>query len=150
MPAGTGLGSSGSFTVGLMHAIRAYQHRSVGIETLAEEAADLERVRLGDPVGKQDHYIAAYGGIICQDYHPDGSVSITPLKLADDTLGELADSLLLFFTGVSRNAADMLADQKSRSEQGDEAMLSNLEFIKSVGYETRRVLEAGDTLNSAA
>src|SRR6185436_9802869 len=84
------------------------------------------------------------GGIICQDYHPDGTVTITPLKLADDTRGELADSLLLFFTGTSRNAVDMLADQKARSERGDEAMLKNLEFIKSVGYETRRVLEAGD------
>ena len=144
VPAGTGLGSSGAFTVGLMHAIRAYQHRSASVETLAQQAAELEGVRLGDPVGKQDHYIAAYGGIICQDYHPDGTVTITPLKLADDTLGELADSLLLFFTGTSRNAVDMLADQKARSERGDEAMLKNLEFIKSVGYETRRVLEAGD------
>jgi len=144
VPAGTGLGSSGSFTVGLMHAIRAYQHRSVGIETLAQEAAEIEMLRLGDPVGKQDHYVAAYGGIICQEYHPDGRVTITPLNLTDDTLGELADSLLLFFTGTSRNAADMLLDQKRRSERGDEAMLKNLEFIKSVGYETRRVLEAGD------
>ena len=78
-----------------------------------------------------------------------GSFTITPLKLADDTLGELADSLLLFFTGTSRNAAGMLGDQKSRSERGDEAMLQNLAFIKSVGYETRRVLEAGDTSSFA-
>jgi D-glycero-alpha-D-manno-heptose-7-phosphate kinase len=145
VPAGTGLGSSGSFTVGLMHAIRAYQHRSASVEILAQQAADLEMVRLGDPVGKQDHYIAAYGGILCQEYHPDGNVTITPLRLADDTLGELTDSLLLFFTGTSRNAADVLADQRARSQQGDEAMLQNLVFIKSVGLETRRVLEAGDT-----
>src|SRR6266404_3892425 len=117
VPAGTGLGSSGAFTVGLMHAIRAYQHRSASVEILAQQAAELEMVRLGDPVGKQDHYIAAYGGIVCQDYHPDGSVTITPLKLAEDTLGELSDSLLLFFTGTSRNAAEVLVHQKARSEQ---------------------------------
>jgi D-glycero-alpha-D-manno-heptose-7-phosphate kinase len=145
VPAGTGLGSSGAFTVGLMHAIRAYQHHTASIETLAREAAELEMVRLGDPVGKQDHYIAAYGGILCQEYHADGSVTMTPLGLADDTIGELADSLLLFFTGTSRNAAEVLIDQKARSQQGDGAMLDNLAFIKSVGYEVRRVLEAGDT-----
>jgi D-glycero-alpha-D-manno-heptose-7-phosphate kinase len=145
VPAGTGLGSSGSFTVGLLHAIAAYQHRSVGAETLARQAVEVEMVRLGDPVGKQDPYIAAYGGLTCQHYHADGSVTITPLKVSAETIGDLTDNLLLFFTGASRNAADVLRDQKERSQQGDAAMLANLQFIKSVAHLTRTALESGDT-----
>ncbi|MFO1059974.1 MAG: hypothetical protein U1E53_23785 [Dongiaceae bacterium] len=149
VPGGTGLGSSGSFTVGLLHAIAAYQHHRVGAEILARQAVEIEMVRLGDPVGKQDPYVAAYGGIICQEYHPGGDVTITPLAVSQDTIGDLLDNLLLFFTGGSRHAVDLLRDQKRRSQQDDAAMLANLQFIKSVGYETRARLEAGDTAGFA-
>ena len=101
-------------------------------------------VRLGEPVGKQDQYIAAYGGIICQEYRSDDSVVITPLQLSQNALWELRDSLMLFFVGHTRNASSLLKDQKARSEQGDGDMLANLHFVKALGLEIRRVLEAGD------
>jgi D-glycero-alpha-D-manno-heptose-7-phosphate kinase len=145
VPAGTGLGSSGAFTVGLVHAIQSYQRHGASPEDLARMAVEIEMVRLNDPVGKQDPYISAYGGILCQDYHADGSVTIAPLKISEDIVNDLADHLLLFFTGESRKAAEVLNDQRTRSLQADEEMLQNLQFIKSVAYESRTVLEAGDT-----
>ncbi len=149
VPAGTGLGSSGSFTVSLLHTLHAYNRRPIGTEELAATANNLEMNILGDPCGKQDHYISAYGGVICQDYHQDGSVSVASLKASDETLRDLRDNLLLFFTGYSRTAADVLTDQKDKSEDGDAEMLENLHFTKELGLRIKDVLEAGDTLTFA-
>jgi D-glycero-alpha-D-manno-heptose-7-phosphate kinase len=145
VPAGTGLGSSGSFLVGLMHALHAHKRQPVDAETLAREAVDIEMNRLGEPVGKQDQYIAAYGGLACQEYRPDDSVKVTPLRLSDATVHELRDSLMMFFVGYTRQAAALLQDQQQRSEQGDEQMLEGLHFAKELGYEIKSVLEAGKT-----
>ena len=82
VPAGTGLGSSGTFLVGLLHALYAWQREPVTAEILAQEAIDIEMNRLGEPVGKQDQYIAAYGGLLCQEYFPDGEVRVTPLHMS--------------------------------------------------------------------
>lgn len=145
VPSGTGLGSSGSFCVGLLHALHAFGHNPVNAETLAQEAVEIEMVRLAQPVGKQDQYIAAYGGLTCQEYQPDGSVAISPLKTSLQTRRELEDGLMLFFTGYSRSANVVLADQKERTKQSDPGMIENLHFIKDLGQTIKRVLEAGDT-----
>lgn len=145
VPAGTGLGSSGAFTVGLLHALHAFARRPVSAESLAQEAFDIEVKKLGEAVGKQDHYIAAYGGFMCQEYREDGSVVISPLKISESATRELRESLMLFFTGFSRNASAVLQDQKKRSEDGDGSLLQNLHFVKDLGFEIRRCLEEGNT-----
>ena len=109
IPSGTGLGSSGSFTTALLRALCAFKRRLVHPQELAEMACHLEIERLGEPIGKQDQYIAAYGGITCFDFNPDNSVGATPLGIDTDTLHSLEDNLLLFFTGFSRIAASSRA-----------------------------------------
>lgn len=145
IPAGTGLGSSGTFTVGLLHALKAFRRDRAGAECLAQTAAEVEMVDLGEPCGKQDQYIAAFGGITCQEYHPDGGVTITPLALDGATVRELDESLMLFFTGYSRSASKALTEQKTQSEKGDKDMLDNMHFIKDLGQRIKQALEAGDT-----
>ena len=142
VPAGTGLGSSGAFGVGLMHALHAHKREPVCAEKLAREAIEVEMTRLGEPVGKQDQYVAAYGGLLCQEYRKDGSVTVAPLQMSEACVRELRDSLMLFFVGYTRNASDLLADQKARSVKGDAAMLDGLHFAKELGWEIRSVLEA--------
>lgn len=144
VPSGTGLGSSGSFAVGLAHALHAYRRRSVTAEQLAQEAVMVEMDRLGEPVGKQDPYIAAYGGLLCQHYHANDSVTIEPLSMSESALRELRDSLMLFFLGRTRSASTLLSDQKKRSEEQDQAMIENLRATKQLGYQIRDALEAGE------
>lgn len=141
IPSGTGLGSSGSFTVGLLRAIYALRREHVTAGALAEEAAAIEIERLGEPVGKQDQYIAAYGGLTCFTFHPDGRVGVEPLRVKQRTLHELEEKLLLFFTGYSRAAGSILEDQKVRSEQGDADMFSSLDATKELGLQIREALE---------
>jgi len=144
VPAGTGLGSSGSFLVGLMHALHAHKRQPVDAETLAREAIDIEMNRLGEPVGKQDQYIAAYGGLSCQEYFPDDGVVIAPLRLDEAKVHELRDSLMLFFVGYTRQANALLQDQQQRSLQGDAEMIDGLHFVRQLGGEIKGILEAGD------
>ncbi len=150
IPAGTGLGSSGTFTVGLLRAIHAHQRSQATPGILAEEACTIEIDRLGRPVGKQDQYIAAFGGFTCFYFEPDGRVEISPLHLSSDTLHDLEERMLMFFTGYSRDAEHILEDQKSRSQKGDAEMLESLHFVKSVGIASKEALEAGETEQFAA
>ena len=143
VPAGTGLGSSGTFLVGLMHALHAYKREPVCAEKLAREAIEVEMTRLAEPVGMQDQYIAAYGGLLCQEYGTDDRVSVAPLQMCDSAIRELRDSLMLFFVGYTRRASSLLAEQKTRSEAGDAAMLDGLHFTKQLGREIKNVLECG-------
>jgi D-glycero-alpha-D-manno-heptose-7-phosphate kinase len=145
IPAGTGLGSSGSFTTALLKALYAHRKRLLHPNELAELACDIEINRLGEPVGKQDQYIAAYGGLTCFSFNPDGSVKAEPLKIPMDALFNLEDNLLLFFTGFSRSAGSILADQKKRSEKHDATMLQNLHDVKELGLRSRDALMKGDT-----
>ena len=138
-------GSSGTFTVGLLRAIYAHQRTHATPAILAEEACSIEIDRLGRPVGKQDQYIAAFGGFTCFFFEPGGQVSIAPLLLTTDTLHDLEEHLLMFFTGYSRDAEHMLEDQKTRSEQGDSDMIESLHFAKEIGVASKRSLETGDT-----
>jgi D-glycero-alpha-D-manno-heptose-7-phosphate kinase len=143
VPAGTGLGSSGTFLVGLLHALYAWQREPVTAETLAREAVEIEMNRLGEPVGKQDQYIAAYGGLLCQEYLPDGEVRVAALHMTEESLHELRDSLMLFFVGDTRNASTLLGEQKRLSECRDPAMIDGLHFARMLGREIRSALEAG-------
>jgi D-glycero-alpha-D-manno-heptose-7-phosphate kinase len=144
IPSGTGLGSSGSFTTALVKALYAHRRRLLHSSEVARLACEIEIDRLHEPVGKQDQYIAAYGGVTCFDFHPDGSVAARPLALAMDTLFELEDNLLLFFTGFSRSAGSLLKDQKTRSDDADNEMLDNLHYVKELAYRSQRLLEAGN------
>jgi D-glycero-alpha-D-manno-heptose-7-phosphate kinase len=145
IPSGTGLGSSGAFTVGLLRAIYAFRREHVTAGALAEEACQIEIERLGRSVGKQDQYIAAFGGLTCFDFEPDGRVRVSPLMISTDTLHDLESHLVMFFTGYSRGAAEVLDDQRKRSEEGEEEMLDNLRYIKGIGRQIKKALEGGDT-----
>lgn len=143
IPAGTGLGSSGSFTTALLKALYAHRRRLLHADELAELACDIEINRLGEPIGKQDQYIAAYGGLTCFTFNPDDTVEARPLQLGIDAMYELEDSLLLFFTGYSRSASSILKDQKTRTEQSDDEMLRNLHYVKDLGVRSQQALEQG-------
>ena len=144
IPAGTGLGSSGSFSTALLKALYVHRRRLVHPSELAELACEIEINRLGEPIGKQDQYIAAYGGVTCFTFHADEKVEASPLKLSMDSMFTLEDNLLLFFTGFSRSAGSILADQKTRTEKADSEMLANLHFAKELGLRSRDALEGGD------
>ncbi|HLL24111.1 MAG TPA: hypothetical protein VK427_18390 [Kofleriaceae bacterium] len=143
IPAGTGLGSSGSFTTALLKAMYSHERRLLLPQDLARLACELEIDRLGRPVGKQDQYIAAYGGITCFEFDRDGSVRAEPLNLPQHTLHELEDHLLMFFTGFSRSASDILKDQDDKTKQADAAMVANLDYVKELGHRIRAALEDG-------
>ena len=150
VPAGTGMGSSGSFTVGLLHALHAYRRLPVSARVLAETANHIEMTVLGEPCGKQDHYIAAYGGLLCQTYDVGGDVSVEPLAISSDALRELSEGLMLFFTGYSREASALLADQAERTAAEDAAMIDGLDMVKDIGLRVRDALERGDNRVFAA
>lgn len=144
IPAGTGLGSSGSFTTALLYGLILLKRDGISKKSLAEMACHVEIDVLQEPVGKQDQYIAAYGGITCFDFQKDGHVTTTPLRIAQRTFADLEDNLVLFFTGFSRSASSILRDQDSRSRQKDQSMIDNLHFVKKLGYESKAALETGD------
>jgi D-glycero-alpha-D-manno-heptose-7-phosphate kinase len=144
IPAGTGLGSSGTFTVGLLRALHAWRREHVGAHDLAEEACRLEIELLGRPVGKQDQYIAAFGGITCFRFRPGGEVDVSPLALPTSTMHELEERMLMFFTGSSRRADELLEEQRARTEAGDDAMLEGLREVERLGALTHDALLAGD------
>jgi D-glycero-alpha-D-manno-heptose-7-phosphate kinase len=144
IPAGTGLGSSGSFTTALLKALHAYRKNLVHPQQLAEQACHIEIECLQEPVGKQDQYIAAYGGLTCFQFLPNGHVEAHPLKLDPETLYNLEDNLLLFFTGYSRSAGSILKDQDQKSRVSDRDMTDNLHFVKELGYQSQEALEVGD------
>jgi len=146
IPAGTGLGSSGAFTVGLLRALCAFRREHVTASTLAAEACQIEIECLGRPVGKQDQYIAAFGGLTCMAFERDGGVGVSPLSISNDTLRDLEEHLLMFFTGYSRAADFVLEEQKTRSEDGDAPMVDNLHQIKKLGFEVKDALESDDAL----
>lgn len=144
VPAGTGLGSSGAYTVCLIKGLAALRRLTVTPGTLAEAAAHIEIDVLGEPVGKQDQYVAAHGGICAYTFRADGTVQVEPLELSADTHRSLRDQLLLFFTGETRSAGAVLADQNSRCQQHDAAMIANLDRTLEMGHESRALLEKGE------
>jgi D-glycero-alpha-D-manno-heptose-7-phosphate kinase len=142
IPAGTGLGSSGSFTTALLKALHALRKNLVHPAELAEQACHIELEKLREPIGKQDQYIAAYGGITCFKFMPEGQVEAWPLKISEETLYNLEDNLLLFFTGYARSASKILKEQDDKSKQADQAMVENLHFVKELGQQSQAALES--------
>ena len=143
IPAGTGLGSSGSFTTALLKALYAHQRKLLHPYDLADLACEIEINRLGEPIGKQDQFAAAYGGITCFTFRGDETVEAVPLQMSSDTMFDLEDNLLLFFTGYSRSAGGILKDQNMRTKQSDKKMLDNLHFTKELGIRCKEALESG-------
>ena len=144
VPAGTGLGSSGSFTTALLKALHTMNRVHTQTSVLAEQACEIEIERLGEPVGKQDQYIAAFGGLTCFHFAKNGQVTVTPLNISRETLANLEDNLMLFFTGISRSSSEILKDQHSRTISHDAAMIENLHFVKKLGLDSRDALERGN------
>jgi D-glycero-alpha-D-manno-heptose-7-phosphate kinase len=144
IPAGTGLGSSGSFTTALLKALHSHNKHLVHPHELAEEACRLEIDILGEPIGKQDQYIAAFGGITCFEFGTDGGVKAWPLRISEETLFNLEDNLLLFFTGYSRSASTILREQDDKSKAADGDMMQNLHFVKELGLNSKKALESGN------
>src|ERR1700726_4643405 len=144
IPAGTGLGSSGSFTTALLKALHTYKKNLVHPHELAEQACHVEIDILKEPIGKQDQYIAAFGGITCFEFAKDGSVKAWPLAISEETLFNLEDNLLLFFTGYSRSASSILKEQHDRSKVADPEMISNLHYMKELAFRSKQALERGD------
>jgi D-glycero-alpha-D-manno-heptose-7-phosphate kinase len=144
IPAGTGLGSSGSFTTALLRALHAQSRNIIHPRELAEQACHVEIDLLKEPIGKQDQYIAAFGGITCFTFRRDGTVEAQPLGLQEDTRNALADNLLIFFTGYARSASNLLRDQDTRTKQNDRSMIDNLHYVKDIGLRSKTALERGD------
>jgi len=144
IPAGTGLGSSGSFTTALLKALYAHVRHLIHPQVLAERACEIEIDRLREPIGKQDQYIAAYGGVTCFRFNRDGQVNAWPAKLSTETMYNLEDNLLLFFTGYSRAASSILQEQDKKTKQHDPEMVANLHYVKQLGHRSLKALEDGD------
>lgn len=144
IPSGTGLGSSGSFTTGLLKALHAHKRKPIQTNELAALACDIEINKLNEPIGKQDQYIAAFGGITSFIFKKDGTVVVEPLSVTPETIFQLEDNFLLFYTGQSRKASHILSDQKTKSLAGDTEMMDNLHFIKELGLRSKHALEAGN------
>jgi D-glycero-alpha-D-manno-heptose-7-phosphate kinase len=144
VPAGTGMGSSGAYTVCLLKSLVRARHTSISPKDLAEAACEIEMVVLGEPVGKQDPYVAAHGGICAYTIRRRGGVTVEPLELDPAVLRRMHDQLLLFYTGKARSASKMLADQDERSRAGDPDMLENLHRTKELGHRIHGLLADGD------
>ncbi len=143
VPANSGLGSSSSFTVALLHALHTYNNHAINKKELAEQACKIEIDMLGEPIGKQDQYAAVFGGLICLTFEKNGEVIVEPLKITEETYDQLDSNLLFFFTGKERNASDILKEQDVKSSNHDPGMENNLHQVKEIGMETRKYLENG-------
>jgi D-glycero-alpha-D-manno-heptose-7-phosphate kinase len=144
VPASTGLGSSGAFTVCLLKALSHARATSIAPGPLAEGACEIEVDILKEPVGKQDQYVAAHGGICAYTFNGDGTVEVEPLELSEQTLRRLRNNLLLFYTGEARSGSELLRDQDTRSRHRDDSMLENLHATKRMGHRSRELLLDGD------
>jgi D-glycero-alpha-D-manno-heptose-7-phosphate kinase len=144
IPAGTGLGSSGSFTTALIKALYKHKRGFITPADLAAQACFIEIDRLKEPIGKQDQYIAAFGGLTVLDIDTSGKVTPRQLKLGEETFFRLHDSLLMFCTGFTRSASEMLRDQDNKSKAKDQAMIQNLHYVKELGRRSLEALEGGD------
>ena len=144
IPAGTGLGSSGSFTTALIKSLYVHYKKHISPEDLAELACKIEIDELKEPIGKQDQYIAAFGGVTEFIFHKDGSVTSNPLSISTKTIHDLEDNLVLFFTGTTRSASSILKDQVDKSKLYDQKMLENLHFTKELGLRSKNALVNGE------
>jgi D-glycero-alpha-D-manno-heptose-7-phosphate kinase len=145
LPSNSGLGSSSSFTVALLNALHTYKHEFVSSRKLAEEACELEMVRLGEPVGKQDQYIAAFGSVTLLEIDPSGEVTVTPVPVKEEVLDELQNNLVIMYSGIERPAKLVLSEQSARVSGSEAAVVEGMHRIKELGREVYRLLVQGDT-----
>lgn len=138
---GSGLGSSSTYTVGLLNALYAYRNQFASKEKLASQACEIEINRCGEPIGKQDQYAAAYGGLNLIRFHPDESVSVDPVICKPSLLQELEDSILVFFTGRTRSASAVLVNQSEAIRATDRRML--VRRMVQLAFEMKEQLESG-------
>ncbi|MGD1055401.1 MAG: galactokinase [Nitrososphaerales archaeon] len=144
VPAATGLGSSGSFTVGLLNALYAHQRIVKTPEQIAETACDIALNRLHEPSGKQDEYTASLGGIRSYEIDTKGHVTAKELDISDHTLSELEHVIMMFYTGITRRAGEVLEEQQGRVTNGDGDAIEKMHAIKAIGLESKKALEDGD------
>ena len=144
VPGRTGMGSSGSFTVALLAALQEHKREQLSRHELAEQANYIEGVRASQPVGKHDHYLAAFGGLTCLDIDRDGTVVVSPLEVSVHVLEELRNSILLFFTGIERESFDILSQQERDTRGGKAEVVESLHEVKRLGYEIKSALEGGE------
>jgi D-glycero-alpha-D-manno-heptose-7-phosphate kinase len=144
IPAGTGLGSSGSFTTALLRALHTRQRNVISPHALAEQACYIEIDLLREPIGKQDQFIAAYGGVTCFEFNKNDSVVVTPAAISHEVLDNLEDGLCLFFTGYTRSASAILKDQDEKSKTKEGSVIDNLHYIKDLGRRSYAALLQGD------
>jgi D-glycero-alpha-D-manno-heptose-7-phosphate kinase len=144
VPAGTGLGSSSTYLVALLTSLYELKRERVPTQALAEFAYKVEREIAGHPVGKQDHYLAAFGGITCLEIERDGRVQVSPLNISITTAEDLHSRMLMFFTGISRSANHILQEQRQDTEKEDPTVLDSLHRTKEMGYRVKEYLENGD------
>ena len=145
VPARTGLGSSSSFLVGLLNALHAYKREFISVVNLAEEACKIDMEILKEPIGKQDQYAAAYGGIVQMEINHKGKVMVSRLDIDQDTVEELQRNLFIFYTGITRDASDILMDQKNNNDTSQEKLIDGMNQIKNIGQNIKKALENGDT-----
>ncbi len=143
VPANSGLGSSSTFTVALLNALHAYNRNYVPTAQLAEDACTIEIDILKEPIGKQDQYIAAFGGITAFTFNKDGSVEVEPVPMRDEVIDELESNLLIFYSGVERRASAVLSEQAKTITQNKDSAVEKMHRIKQLGYETKRILMEG-------
>jgi D-glycero-alpha-D-manno-heptose-7-phosphate kinase len=143
IPPGTGLGSSGSVAVCLINGLATWQGLPLTPYEAAEKACFIEIEKMGMPVGRQDQYASAFGGLNCITFTKDG-VTVVPLRLLETTRRELERRLMLFFTGTSRQSSNILRFQKQKGEEGDRRVIERLLVIKDLGLAIRQALETGD------
>jgi D-glycero-alpha-D-manno-heptose-7-phosphate kinase len=144
VPAGTGLGSSSCYAVGLLHALHTMKRQPVGFQDLAEEACHLEIEILGKPIGKQDQYIASFGGLTLLEIAHDGSVSASHASVSESTLDDLQRNLLVFYTGTERSSLDILSEQTRGVATSQHAVVDSLHAIKEIGQQILEMIEGGD------
>ena len=144
LSAGTGMGSSSSYTVGLLRALNSLKKRYVSVQELAEEACKVEIDLIGKPIGKQDQYAAAYGGIILLEIDKLGRVNVTPLNIEHETIFELEHRLMMFYTNIQRDANDILAEQSHKAQTGEKVAVRAMHRIKEIGAMVKEAIERGD------
>lgn len=144
LSAGTGMGSSSSYTVGLLKGLNQMLRRYISIQELAEEACKVEIDLIGKPIGKQDQYASAFGGILQLEIDTLGKVTVTPLKLQQETIYELENRLMMFYTNIERDANVILSEQSSKAKKDDNAVIESMHKIKEIGIEVKKKLLEGD------
>jgi len=144
VPGRSGLGGSSSYAVGVLNALHSFKRENVDAQTLAEEACHIEIDSLKEPIGKQDQYVAAFGGINCYEIEKDGMVHVNPLVISPHSVAELEGNLLLFYTGIKRDASRILRRQKQDEEKGIKRVIETMHEIKKIGYKVRDSLANGD------